>query len=312
LLKKLLITEEEDVYENLRSATVYTPKNFSELSNMKMLAPKALLWGGGTYLMTRETTENLDNPREIISLDGIPELKEIFRTDNSIEVGSMVNLEDFATACKPIFKEEVIQAIRSIGTQIIRKQATIGGALCTKKIKTSLPIILYCMEAQVEIKSLKKKKSFSRWISLSSLYDANGKLTLSDDSILVKIKIYPQKDKFYFFRNTGSPMLDSETTIFGISNLINQNNLLSTRIIFGYPQIGLHIPEETTTQLANQFIPINPQRIQRIAQNLGVDIKKHFPNLSELQLEQSTRIFESYLYYLNRSFLELIQINKRK
>ena len=308
-----MITEEEDVYENLKSATVYTPKNFSELSNMKMLAPKAIFWGGGTYLMTRETNENLDNPREIISLDKIPELKEIFRTDNSIEVGAMVNLDNFAAACRPMFKDEVIQAIHSIGTQIIRKQATIGGALCTRTIKTNLSVILYCMEAQVEIRSLKRKKSFSRWIPISSLYDSNGKLTLSDDSIIVKIKIYTQKDKSYFFRNTGSPMLDSDTTtIFGISNLINQNNLLSTRIIFAYPQIGLHIPEETITQLANQFIPINPQRIQKLAQNLGTNIKKHFPNLSELQLEQSTRIFESYLYYLNRSFLELIQIHKRK
>lgn len=270
------------MYEDLRSSTVYCPTTMGELVNYKQKNPDAIFWAGGTYLMGKEFSYPAVEPIDIISLEKMDEMKRITRTDSSLEVGAMVSIKAFTRIAKSFFPTSVYNALTSISTQIVRSQATVGGAICTQNIKTSLTSILYCLDTMVEIRTI-GKRSPARWIPFEKLFDKLGGLMLPSNVLLTKIHIQSCPNSIICFESTGSPMIKPEdTTQFTIRCKMAQNTITESRHCFNFPSIGLHNSEQLQINLTNIQLPMNPNRIIKLTEELISELKVAHPNLKPI------------------------------
>lgn len=291
------------MYEDLRSSTVFSPEGMGELVNYKQKNPQALFWAGGTYLMAKDITYPSKNPIDIISLDRMDELKRITRNDTSVEFGSMVNLQSVSIVAKNFFSSDICKALSSLSTQIIRSQATVGGALCTQKIKTSFATIMTTLDASVECRIL-SKKPLVKWVQVDKMFDKSGALILSPTTLVTKLHINACKDSLFYFKATGSPMTEAENAvIFAIRCKLLQNTISETRACFNFPLVGLHTSELVQSSLTGIVLPMNPVRIMKLTEDLIEEIRREHPALKPIQMEQASRMFESFLYNLNAQII---------
>lgn len=291
------------MYEDLRSSTVFSPETMGELVNFKEKNPNAVFWAGGTYLMSKVMAYPSKEALDIISLDKISELKRINRNDSSVDFGSMVTLQNFALASKAFFSEDICKALSSIGTQIIRAQATIGGALCTNLIKTSFSAIMSTLDATVECRII-GKRSFVKMLPVEKMFDKSGNLTLSPTTLVTRLHVNINKDSLFFFKNTGSPLTRAEESVTcAIRCKMIQNTIVETRTCFVFPLVGLHTSEVLQSSLTGVVLPMNPVRIMKLTESLVEEIKHEHPGLKPIQVEQASRIFESFIYDLNAQII---------
>ncbi|MDY4888568.1 MAG: FAD binding domain-containing protein [Sphaerochaetaceae bacterium] len=287
------------MYEDLRSSTVFSPESMGELVNYKQKHPQALFWAGGTYLMAKEVNYPSKNPINIISLGKMDELKRITRNDTSVEFGSMASIQTVTAIARNFFSKDICNALNATSTQLIRRMATIGGALCTQKIKTSFTTIMMTLDANIECRIV-GKKPLTKWIQLDNMFDKSGSLVLSPSTLITRLHINADKDSIFYFKETGSPMTQSDySVVFAMRSRLLQNSITETRACFNFPSIGLHLSEAVQSSLTGVVLPMNPVRIIRLTEALVNEIRMEHPALRPIQVEQASRMFESYLYDLN-------------
>ncbi|MDD3996355.1 MAG: FAD binding domain-containing protein, partial [Sphaerochaetaceae bacterium] len=80
------------MYEGIRSPAIHVPKSMTDLLSATSRFPNAIYWAGGTYIMSRHDYYPTKDSNDIISLNEIPDLKRINRTDRYLEIGSMVTI----------------------------------------------------------------------------------------------------------------------------------------------------------------------------------------------------------------------------
>ncbi len=67
----------------------------------------------------------------------------------------------------------------SMATRIVRKQITIGGALCTPDLRLALPGTLAVLNSEVEVRTCDGPRSDSRWLPVSRSMIESGALLLA-------------------------------------------------------------------------------------------------------------------------------------
>lgn len=291
------------MYEDLRSSTVFSPQTMGELVNYKLRNPGSVFWAGGTYIMARERDYPSKDPIDIISLDRMEELKRIVRNDTSVEFGSMVTLQAVSLIAKSFFSCEICDALSCIGTQLIRRQATIGGALCTPSIKTSFATIMSTLDASAECRTI-GKRSLLKWIPVEKLFDTAGALAISPSTLITRLHVNECRDSVFYFKQTGSPMTRAEeAVVFAIRCKIIQNAIVETRACFCFPLEGIHSSALIQSSLTGIVLPMNPVRIIKLTDSLVNEIRSEHPGIRPIQIEQASRMFESFLYDLNSQII---------
>ncbi|MBQ0039750.1 MAG: FAD binding domain-containing protein [Treponema sp.] len=128
-----------------------------------------------------------------VSIRSIPELNTIDRHERYIEYGAAVTLSKILTTGTGRLPEFFLEAIKSIGTEQIRNIATIGGNICSKKIKHTMWAPLLALNARLEIKSVTDTTTV-----LFSKFDG-----IPEKSILTKIRIPLEEWDVQIFRRIG-------------------------------------------------------------------------------------------------------------
>ncbi len=105
--------------DKIKTPSIYIPKTLNDIIMEKGRNPDAILFAGGTFLMT----EPLEN--DIISILGVPELQKITHTDRFLEIGAVTTLEQLLNTGSYLLSKNTFNAIESIGTTIIRSRATV-------------------------------------------------------------------------------------------------------------------------------------------------------------------------------------------
>jgi xanthine dehydrogenase FAD-binding subunit len=134
---------------------VVLPGSLSELWRCFEERPQATVYAGGTDLLVG-LRNGMVNPEALICLDRIEELKEVVEYDDSIRIGSCAThaqlLDD------PLIKSHLPvlwQAIKVIGSPLIRNMGTIGGNICTASPAGDTLPPLHALKAEVELQSKK-------------------------------------------------------------------------------------------------------------------------------------------------------------
>lgn len=289
--------------EGLKSPTVFNPKTIAEAIADKLKNEDAQFWAGGTFLMSRKDFYPNPTQKDIISLKSIPDLTKIYHSDRFIEVGSMVTIQYLMNMCSYLFSKEINTALLSIGTSIVRRQATIGGSLCTKDIKFPLCGILSTLNAQAELYMVSKSAK-SRWFSIEKLYDRKGSFLYEGEALITKIRIPTDFKQFQVFRMLGSPMQNpNEAVFFGLQYSINQANIMQPNMCLIFPSSCFYMSQDFDNLLATVNLPLSHEGMIKISKRLVAELKSSSLEVTSLQLERAKRLTEAVLNDMNTMFL---------
>ncbi len=106
----------------------FSPSSLDEAAEL-LREHRGQVIAGGTDLL-RLVGRGIVDPVALVSLDGVPEMKKIEKTDSNLEIGASVTLQEIENS--PIIKDEfpmLAEAAHLVGTPQVRNMATIGGNL---------------------------------------------------------------------------------------------------------------------------------------------------------------------------------------
>lgn len=307
----LILIGVNEVADARNVSSAYTPKTLYELESCIASNPNAVIIAGCTDRMSR-----LNYSVERLGIDGIsvmqiPELSRIVHGDRYLEVGSAVTIQQLLTAGVHFLPKEVYNAIENIGSTILRDQATIGGALCTRDIRFSLSCILATIGATCEIKIITRKKgrlskfkTSTHWIELEKLYEEDGSLVYPKDVIITKVRIPVQEDAIQVFRTIGDPKQSPRSSvIFGFQYSLNQATITNPTICIVLPKGGFLINTVLDSSIVGFKLPMNLKKIQTLSSEFIEYLIETCPEVSDLQCERVKRLIETELYMTNSKYL---------
>lgn len=141
---------------------IYTPTSVREATEIFAENPEAMLLAGGTDFMV-EVNFNHRKPSSVINLARVNELKSwhIDTQTSVIRIGATVPFSQFESSEFEQISPALSHAARTVGSPQIRNTASIGGNLGTcSPAGDSLPV-LFALDAQIEIASIKGTRSLS-------------------------------------------------------------------------------------------------------------------------------------------------------
>jgi CO/xanthine dehydrogenase FAD-binding subunit len=162
---------------------VFFPANFNDLFAAWARYPEGVLYAGGTDLIGLQNQKNIILPTTVICLDKIEELRRITRTEQYIEIGAMVRLNQFFRLGK-IVPGILCRCIENIAGVQIRNIATIGGNICATTHLNDMPAVLSALDAQYEL----RKGNTSRWVPAARFHAGDSKI-LQKHEILTRVRL---------------------------------------------------------------------------------------------------------------------------
>lgn len=299
---------------SIRTPSIYIPKSLNELINEKGRNPEAVLFAGGTYIMSRPHAYPRTDANDIISVNSIPELLKFTHTDRFLETGAAVTLENLLNTGSYLLSKNTFKAIENVGTSVIRAKATIGGSLCTKERRFAMSCILATIGSQVEVRVIQKSrllkkriKSSQSWIPVRKLYSSSGELLIGNNTIITRVRIPATDNAIQIFRFLGSPLREPDQCVcFGLSYTPIQNGLSQTSMCIAYPENGFFFSNEFNSGLSTLAMPADEQQIESQKNELKAKLEEHCPNITKIQKERTVRLFVSVIQEINQSFMTLV------
>ena len=293
------------MYEGIRSPAVHMPKTLNDLISASSRFPNATFWAGGTFIMSRNNYYPTRKSKDIISLNEIPELKRINRTDRYLEMGCMVTFEQMLTVGKQVLPGLLQMTLEQTATMIIRRQMTLGGAICTPGVRIALSGTLAALQAEVEIKTSLGTKTETQWIEIERIYNKQGVLQLKKNDLVTRIRVGFERETFSSFLIAGNPMINPEETVMlSFACSYNQSVISRFRMCLTFPTILFLIPLEIDLMMHGTTLPLTSQQIKRVVQSIMEEVQVIATDaVLPIQLERARRFTESTLHELNAQSL---------
>lgn len=274
------------------------PDTINELHQAIKSNPNHQLFAGGTHLALCEQKKTTRNSSTIISLENIKELFDVTRNIQYVDVGAMVTTNKLLEIGNLAFNDLLLDTLINTATHIVRNQITIGGALCTKKIRYSLAGTLACMESRVELIDLSKEKLVSKIIPINKIYK-DDKLLIEKGTLVKKIRIPLTQFDFEKFYCIGSPLKDpSDTVILAFGLNIDQTIINSIKMSITFPKCGIYFSSFLSSELEGAQIPLIPKTVNNVSNKIITEIDKNIEGVTALQKERAKRIMQSILYQI--------------
>jgi xanthine dehydrogenase small subunit len=166
----------------------------------------------------------------LISLDGIPELREFRDGPDMVEIGAGLTLTEIGerwTAAPDLFRDW----LRLFASPLIRNRATLGGNLATASpIGDSAPLLL-ALDAELRISGIRGERT----IPLNSFFRAYRQTALETGEVIRSVRIpKPLPAHARFYKVAKRRVDDISTVAAGIAIRTNDSGRTQTaRIAFG-------------------------------------------------------------------------------
>ena len=160
------------------------------LSLLADLGPEATVLAGGQDLVRAMNLGDVQ-PSNIVDISGLDELREINRTDNSIQIGALVTHEALAQSSVITEGCSLLTDAKEMigGGQQIHNRGTIGGALCAAEPVYDYPACLVALEATLVAESA----DGSREIPATEFFTGASETALRPEELLTGI-VVPELD----------------------------------------------------------------------------------------------------------------------
>jgi CO/xanthine dehydrogenase FAD-binding subunit len=265
---------------------VVIPSSFQELFAAWNRFPDAVLYAGGTNLIGKQEKNILDLPPVFLSLDKIEELHRITRTEQYLEIGSMVKLNRLIKLGK-IVPDVLCSCLKKIAGVQLRNIATIGGNICSTSRLLDLPAPLTALDAQYEFRNA---SNATRWVS-AARFHSEEHTTLEKHELLTRIRLpLHQWDYTIYKKFFCEDYFNSETLVFLAKT---QKNLLSDiRVI--YKGKAIFRNKEGEDILNGKYLPLNRKTANEFLISWLVYLDKR-PEISKFSKNSLINSIEEYI-----------------
>jgi CO/xanthine dehydrogenase FAD-binding subunit len=204
---------------------VIFPESFQELFASWNRFPDAILYAGGTDLISRQERSILELPVVFICLGKIPELHRVTRTEQYLEIGSMTKLSKLLELGKIVPK--VLQdCVKNIAGVQLRNIATIGGNICSEKQLFDIPAPLIALDAQYELRG----DQSTRWVSAARFHSSDD-TSLEKLEFLTRVRLPLHQWNYEVYRKFYCEGYSSSESLVFLAKV--QKNILSElRVVF--------------------------------------------------------------------------------
>jgi xanthine dehydrogenase FAD-binding subunit len=178
--------------------TVNLPRTLADLWNLLDEPDTAVMAGGTDYLVRRRAGES---GAQICCLERISALRGLEASDDVLEIGAATTLTDLLESGTVAARLPLLhQAVRQLGSPLVRNQATLGGNLCTASPAGDTLPALYALGARVALLSRKAE----RVLNVAEFITGPGQTVLKSGEILARVIIpLPNPDAVQHFEKIG-------------------------------------------------------------------------------------------------------------
>lgn len=211
------------------SRRFFRPGTVAECLEILVSNPEARLIAGGTDLVVES---NLKARRfdELISLEGVEELRVFEESEERIEIGAGLPLHEIGalwTGAPPAFREW----LRLFASPLLRNRATLGGNLATASpIGDSAPLLL-AYDAEMRIAT----RSGDRSIALAEFFSGYRKTALGPREIIRSVilpKPLPAYTRFYKAAKRRADDISTVAACFAV-HLDREARVTHARLAYG-------------------------------------------------------------------------------
>ena len=255
---------------------VFRPRTLADLLSLKRRKPDVALFAGGTYVIKGDTRKYPELSPAVASIRHLEELKRIHRTERYLELGSCVSLAEISRIGGSTIPDVLIQSIRSIGSPAVRSLATIGGNICARDKRLTLFPVLLLLDTRAEL----REQGGSRWVPMTRLIDATGKLNISETEILTRLRI-PLSDWNYQSHrrlSTGPAAHRWSLSFCGIAG-ISRGILTDLRFVFGSMGKVLLRNREIEAALVSRKVPLLERERSAIYRDFEAYLEESFAGM---------------------------------
>jgi aerobic carbon-monoxide dehydrogenase medium subunit len=163
----------------------------------------ALPIAGGQSLLVLLRNKLID-PKFLIDLERLRELRELKQNKDSISVGAMTTIHDLSSVSEIRTAVPILsQAASKVGSTAIRNLGTIGGNICHNEPGADLPPALLALDARVELRGRKG----IRKIELSDFFCGYFETAVAPDELVSSIEIprQPESASAIYLKHAISP-----------------------------------------------------------------------------------------------------------
>ena len=161
----------------------FRPVTLGEVFNLLAEYPEAVLIAGATDLGV-EINKFHRQPRVMVSLEGVAELKKIDDTPDYIDIGAAVPLTLLEEGLRGLFPA-LDEMLRWFAARQIRNRATLGGNLATASPIGDLPPVLMALDAELRLEGA----AGARWANVSSFFKDYRKTELKLGEVIRSVRI---------------------------------------------------------------------------------------------------------------------------
>jgi CO/xanthine dehydrogenase FAD-binding subunit len=271
--------------------SVYFPETMGELLQIHRREPRALVYAGGTFVLSQRAGRFADLPPAVISLQEVEELRRVSRTERYVELGATVPIRQILHLGENNIPGALYEALRNIGPPAVTGLATLGGNLAIPgRIMTAVPV-LTLLDARAEL----RRQGGSRWLPVGRIHRADGSLDLQPNEIITRIRtpLYPWTTEV--FRRFGSELApDSDPLTF--CGLARANNRIveELRIIGSVGQPRLLRNKSMEAELVGRRLPLSDRDVRQAMDAYGAPDD----GLSPIQRDRFRRLVQWLLLNL--------------
>lgn len=188
-------------FEGDEAANYFRPADLGEALDALAKNPDLLVLAGGTDIGPDARSGKLD-PKRLIDLFYVPELKGIKLDGDTIRIGACVTNTDIVTSpTARKYLPALVTASSRSGALAMQNRATIGGNICTASGAGDLPVALLALGATVVAASA----SGTREMPLDDFITGYRKNALQPGELLMEIRIpIPKEGSRQVFYKRGS------------------------------------------------------------------------------------------------------------
>ncbi|HZH83242.1 MAG TPA: xanthine dehydrogenase family protein subunit M [Phototrophicaceae bacterium] len=200
---------------------------------LKQNGGEAKIFAGGAHL-TILMKQGLYQPRALINIKKIAELKGIRCSDTELSIGALVTHRELETSALVRDKFSVLcEAEREVANIRVRHMGTIGGNLASGEPLTDLSQIFIALDGKVKIIG----PNGERTLPVQELFLDFYTTSLADDEIIteVMIPLLPKKSGIEYQRFSSSSVVDKPAAGVAVRLTIERGNevIQLARVVLG-------------------------------------------------------------------------------
>jgi len=221
---------------------VVLPRTLDELWDRLAAWPEDVVFAGGTDLLVGLRTGRAIAPR-LICLERVEGLGGVIEIDGWLRLGAGTTHAALLADARVMARAPLLtQALRTLGSPLVRNAGTLGGNICTASPAGDTLPPLYALDAELELATAKTV----RRLPISAFIRGPGQTVLAAGEILVAVWVKVPAPALHHFEKVGQRQALSVAiaSLAALVELTAQGEVTYARLAFGSvaPTV-LEVPE---------------------------------------------------------------------